>query len=59
MPLSEAEAAQPSKWASRARNRPRMPLPPSSSQTRSTRRQIQTEEGIRMYIFCLPWQENC
>lgn len=20
---------------------------------------IQTEEGIRMYIFCLPWQENC
>lgn len=20
---------------------------------------IQTEEGIKMYIFCLPWQENC
>ena len=32
---------------------------PRLSQSRSTRQHNPNRKGIRMYIFCLPWQENC
>lgn len=33
--------------------------PPAHHKADPVRSAIQTREGIRTYIFCLPWQENC
>lgn len=50
---AESEPARPPAAA------PSAPLPPAHHKPDPLDSTIQTEEGIKMYIFCLPWQENC